>query len=103
MLSSASRNRAFALAIALPCLLTSTASGQKQVDKDLKVISAYTFTMPKYRQLMAAMVNMGKISLRDSKVAESMEDTENLSLDQTIAQYSAIPPVALDTESGVSL
>lgn len=93
MLSSASRNRAFALAIALPCLLTSTASGQKQVDKDLKVISAYTFTMPKYRQLMAAMVNMGKISLRDSKVAESMEDTENLSLDQTIAQYSAIPPV----------
>jgi hypothetical protein len=88
-----SRVRAIVLGLALPCLITSAAVGQTAADKDLKAISAYTLTMPKYKQLMTAMLNLGKAAQRDPKLAESLKDSGNLSIDQMVARYDAVPPV----------
>ena len=87
------RLRPLALALALPCLLAPAAAAQKPGDKDLKEISAYTFTLPKYKQLMTAMVNLGKAAQRDPKMAESLENSGSLTLDQMTARYGAVPPV----------
>ncbi len=86
-------SRAVLLALALPCMLTSTALGQNSGDKDLKEISAYTWTMPKYKQLMTAMMNIGKAAQRDPKMGETLEGSGNLTIDQAAARYGAVPPV----------
>jgi hypothetical protein len=86
-----SRVRVVALVLALPCLLTATAAAQKPGDKDLQAISAYTFTLPKYKQLMTAMINLGKAAQQNPSMADALEDSGNLSLDQMVARYSAVP------------
>ena len=86
------RCRAFALALVLPLLLTTIGAAQGQSDKDLKAISAYTFTMPKYRQLMKAMVNLGKAAERDPKLAATLETSGDQSLDQMAASYQRVAP-----------
>jgi hypothetical protein len=88
-----SRLRVVVLALTVPCLLTATAAAQKPGDKDLRAISAYTFTLPKYKQLMSAMLNLGKAAQRNPKMAEALEDSGNLTLDQMVARYSAVAPV----------
>jgi hypothetical protein len=88
-----SRLRSVALALAFPCLLTATAAAQKPGDKDLQAISAYTFTLPKYKQLMTAMVNLGKAAQQNLRMADALEDSGNLTLDQMVARYSAVAPV----------
>jgi len=92
MPSLASRRRAFALALAVPCLLAPTAA-QGQGDKDLKAISAYTLTMPRYRQFMNAMLNLGKAAKKDSTLGGVFENSGNLPLDQLVARYNAVPVV----------
>lgn len=87
-----SRYRALALALALPSLLTSTAAAQSSGDKDLKAISAYTLTMPKYKQLLAAMVSLGKAAQHDLKMATALDGVGNLSLDQMVARLNTVPP-----------
>jgi hypothetical protein len=89
----AARARAFALGLAVPCLLTSTAAAQGQGDKDLKAISAYTLTMPKYRQFMNAMLNLGKAAQADPHLGDALEDSGNLSIDQLTARYASVPGV----------
>ena len=100
------RARATALALALPCLFTSVAAAQAahgQGDKDLKEISAYTLTMPKYRQFMNAMVNLGKAAQADSSLGDALEDSGNLSLDQLAARYNSVPPIkAAITKAGLT-
>jgi hypothetical protein len=102
------RARATALALALPCLLTSFAAAQGhgnhgQSDKDLKEISAYTLTMPKYRQFMNAMVNLGKAAQADSSLGDALEDSGNLSIDQLAARYNSVPPIkAAITKAGMT-
>lgn len=86
------RCRALALALALPSLLTIPGAAQGPGDKDLKVISAYSFTMPKYRQLMNAMINLGKAAERDPKLAAALESSGNQSLDQMAASYERVAP-----------
>lgn len=87
------RSRAALLALALPGVWTSTALAQKSGDKDLKEISAYTWTMPKFKQLMTAMANLGKVARQDPKMASALEDSGNLTIDQSAARYGAVPPV----------
>jgi len=87
------RARAIALALAVPCLLTSAAAAQGQGDKDLKAISGYTLTMPKYRQFMNVMLNLGKAAQADSSLGGAFEDSGNLSVDQLTARYNSVPPV----------
>src|SRR5215210_3944478 len=87
-----SLSRAMVLALALPWLVPAPAAAQKPGDKDLKAISAYTLTMPKYKQFMAAMLNLGKAAQRDPKLAETFHDSGNLTIDQMVARFSAVPP-----------
>ena len=87
------RSRATMLALTLPWVLTSTAVGQQAGDKDLKQISAYTWTMPRSQQLMSAMANLGKAAKSDPKMGEALDGSGNLTIDHAAARYSAVPPV----------
>jgi hypothetical protein len=93
MPSLASRCRAFALALAVPFLFAKGAAAQGQGDKDLKAISAYTLTMPRYRQFMNAMLNVGKAAQKDSTIGAAFEGSGNLGLDQLVARYNSVPAV----------
>jgi hypothetical protein len=86
-------SRAMVLALALPGLFASTAAAQKAGDKDLKEISAYTWTMPKFKQLMTAIANLGKAAKDDPKMGGALGDAGNLTIDQAAARYGAVPPV----------
>lgn len=99
----AARARATALAFAIPCLLPATATAQDQGDKDLKAISAYTLTMPKYRQFTGAMVNMAKAAQADPSLENAIENSGELSLDELIARYNSVPPLkAAITKAGMT-
>ena len=67
-------------------------AAQGQADKDLKAISAYTFTLPKYKQLMTAMVNLGNAAKVDPKVAGALEGSGNLSLDEMTMRLQSLAP-----------
>jgi hypothetical protein len=98
-----SRPHAIALALAVPCLLTSAAAAQGQGDKDLKAISAYTLTMPKYRQFMNAMLNLGKAAQADPGLGDALENSGDLSIDQLAARYNSVPSVkAAITKAGMT-
>ena len=81
------------IALAVSCLLPAAAGAQSSGDKDLKEISSYTWTMPKFKQLMTAMQNLGKAAQADPKMGEALEDSGNLTLDQAAARFNAVPPV----------
>lgn len=99
----AARARAIALALAMPCLLTSAAAAQGHGDKDLKAISAYSLTMPKYHQFMNVMLNLGKAAQADSSLGDAFESSGNLSIDQLAARYNSVPPVkAAITKAGMT-
>ena len=86
------RSRVPLLALALAWVWTSTAVAQKPGDKDLKEISAHTWTMPKAKKLMAAMLNLGMAAKNNPTLVETMEGSGNLTLDQTAARFDAVPP-----------
>ena len=86
------RCRAIVLALVLPFLLAPAAAAQGQADKDLKAISAYTFTLPKYKQLMTAMLNLGNAAKADPKVAGALEGSGNLSLDEMTMRLQSLAP-----------
>ena len=44
---------------------STTVAAQRAGDNDLKEISAYTWTKPKFKQLMTAMANLGKAAMSD--------------------------------------
>jgi hypothetical protein len=99
----AARARALALGLAVPCLLASPAAAQGQGDKDLKAISAYTFTMPKYRQFMNAMLNLGQAAQADPSLGDALENSGDLSIDQLTARYNSVPSVkAAITKAGMT-
>jgi hypothetical protein len=47
--------------------------------------------MPKYKQFMNAMLNLGKAAQRDSTIGGALEDSGNLTLDQSVARIEAVP------------
>jgi hypothetical protein len=85
------RSRAIAPALALIGLFAAPLPAAAQADKDIKAITAYTFTMPKYKQLLAAYIHLGKAAQRDAGLGRAMEGSGDLSLDQMVARYDAIP------------
>ena len=92
MLFHSTRLRAGGLALAVPCLLAVPVSAQqKAATGDLREISAYTFTMPKFKRLMTAMLNLGKAVQADSSMVVKLDDMSNLSVDQSVARYAAVP------------
>ena len=97
--------RAILLALLAPFALAQPAAAQV-ADKDLAAISAYTLTMPRYKQYLAASQNLSDAAAADPEFSE-MAGPENLSLDQVIAKISAIPRPRMrsprpDSRSGTS-
>jgi hypothetical protein len=92
MMTSLALRSAFSLMLAAPFTI-STASAQAADDKDSKAVSSYTLTMPKYKKLMQAMVNIGKAAQKDTALASAIEDSGNKSLDQMTAALNAKPPI----------
>jgi hypothetical protein len=73
-------------------LLASPASAQGQGDKDLKAISGYSLTMPKYKQMMTAMLNLGKAAQQNPNISAALENSADGTLDQMTARLDAVPP-----------
>jgi hypothetical protein len=98
------RHHGFLPALVAPLLLHQAATAQSRGDKDLAAISAYTLTMPKYRQYLAASINLAKAAADNPDLAKSAEGSGNLSIDQLVAKYDGVPPVKnAITRSGLSL
>jgi hypothetical protein len=85
------RCRTFAALSLVSALMTSTASAQSQGDKDLKAISGYTLTMPKYKQMMTAMLNLGKAAQQNPGISAALENSADATLDQMIGRLNAVP------------
>jgi hypothetical protein len=75
----------------IAALVVSTASAQNKGDKDLKAISGYTLSMPKYKQMTTAMLNLGKAAQKDPGISGALESSGEATLDQMIARLNAVP------------
>jgi hypothetical protein len=83
--------RAGVPALVLLCLVATSSVGQAHGNSDLREISAYTLTMPKYKQLIAAMLNLGKAAQADPSVGGALEGSGNLTVDQATARLVSVP------------
>jgi hypothetical protein len=83
--------RAGVPALALLCLLATPSVSRAQANSDLREISAYTLTMPKYKQLIAAMLNLGKAAQADPAVGGALEGSGNLTVEQATARLGSVP------------
>lgn len=89
--TSARLHAAFAsvmLTIAVPA-----ASAQASADPDLKAISTYTLTMPKYQQYLDANVNIAKAASENPQLAGQLDGYGDKSLSEQIKLLDGIPPV----------
>jgi hypothetical protein len=78
--------------LALP-LAAAPAAAQSQTDADLKAISAYTLTMPKYKQYLDASVNVANAAAKDPSLEARFEDFGNKSLAEQIKVMDGVPQV----------
>jgi ABC-type sugar transport system substrate-binding protein len=78
--------------LALP-LAAAPAAAQSQADADLKAISAYTLTMPKYQQYLDASVNVAKAAAKDPTLEARFEDFGNKSLSEQIKVMDGVPQI----------
>ena len=78
--------------LALP-LAAAPAAAQSQADADLKAISAYTLTMPKYKQYLDASVNVANAAAKDPSLEARFEDFGNKSLAEQIKVMDGVPQV----------
>ena len=83
--------RAGVPALILSCLMAAPSVSLAQANSDLREISAYTLTMPKYKQLINAMLNLGKAAQAEPSVGGALEGSGNLTLDQATARLGAVP------------
>jgi len=85
--------RATATALAALIATIVATSAQAQGDADLKAISAYSLSMPRYKQYLAAMLSLRQAAESDPSIGESMGDSGNLSIDQIATRYNRHPAV----------
>jgi hypothetical protein len=83
------RGHAIFLALFAPFALAQPVAAQA-ADKDLAEISAYTLTMPKYQQYLAATQNLTEAAAANPE--STMEGPGSASIDEIVAKISAIPP-----------
>lgn len=83
--------RATALAALIATVVATSARAQARGNADLKAISAYSLSMPRYRQYLAAMLSLRQAAESDPSIGESMGDSSNLSIDQMAARYNRHP------------
>jgi hypothetical protein len=87
------RAHAARLAILVLPLAAEPAAAQSQTDADLKAISAYTLTMPKYKQYLDASVNVAKAAAKDPTLEAKFEDFGNKSLSEQIKAMEGVPQI----------
>jgi hypothetical protein len=91
-LKSRLRVQAARLAIAaLP--FAAPVAAQSQADADLKAISAYTLTMPKYQQYLDASVNVAAAAAKDPAIAGNSEGFGNKSLSEQVKVMDGLPQI----------
>jgi hypothetical protein len=85
--------RAAPLAL-LALLVTGPAAlAQAQGDADLKAISSYTLTMPKYKQYLDATVNMANVAAKNPQLVQRLEGYGNQSLAEQVKLLDGVPQV----------
>jgi hypothetical protein len=91
-LSSRLRVQAARLAVvALP--FAAPAAAQSQADADLKAISAYALTMPKYQQYLDASVNVAAAAAKDPALQAKFEGFGNKSLSEQVKVMDGLPQI----------
>jgi hypothetical protein len=92
-LSSRLRAHAALLAaVALP-FAAAPAAGQSQADADLKTISAYALTMPRYKQYLDASVNVATAAAKEPSLQARFEDFGDKSLSEQIKVMDGMPQI----------
>jgi hypothetical protein len=91
-MSSLSR-RVCTHAVALIALSLPAAVAEAQSDADLKVVSATTLTMPKYKQYLDATVNLANVLAKDPGISDRMDDMSNKSIAEQVKTFDSEPQV----------
>ena len=91
-LSTSLRARAAQLAL-LTLPLAAPASAQTPADDDLKAVSAYTLTMPKYKRYLDATVNLANMAVKNPKLAQRLDGVGNKSLAEQVKVLQGVPEV----------
>ena len=92
-LSSRLRAHAARLAVVALPFATAPAAGQSQADADLKAISAYALTMPRYKQYLDASVNVATAAAKDPGLKAKFEDFGNKSLSEQVKVMDGLPQI----------
>lgn len=77
-----------ALSLAAPAV-----SAQSQADADLKAVSAYTLTMPKYKQFLDATVNLANAAVKNPQLAQGLEGVGNKSVAEQVKALEGVPQI----------
>ena len=86
-------SRALLLAVLTLPLGARVVAAQAQADADLKAITAYTLTMPKYQQYLDATVNLANAAAKNPDLAARLDNFGNKSLAEQVKLLDGIPPV----------
>ena len=78
--------------LALP-LAAAPAAAQGQGDPDLKAVTAYTLTMPKYKQYLEASVNIANAVAKDTSVLPRLNAYGNKPMAEQIKVLDGIPVI----------
>lgn len=87
------RGRAVPVATLALLLAAPAASAQSQADVDLKAITAYSLTMPKYQQYLDATVNMANAVAQNPELAQRLDGYANGSLAEQGKLLEGLPQV----------
>jgi hypothetical protein len=68
-----------------------TAALTQDADPDTKAYSSYQLTMPKYKKYLAATMNLMNASQQKPAVAEALENSLTLSIDEAVAALNRVP------------
>jgi hypothetical protein len=93
MSSLSSRARTHAFTVLALSLTSTVATAQSQADADLKAISGYTLTMPKYKQYLDATVNLANVAVKDERLMGRMEGFGNKPMAEQIKLLDGVPQV----------
>jgi hypothetical protein len=82
-----------ALCLVAAPLAAVPAAAQAGSQGDLAVISSYPLSMPRYRQYLAAMLNLVDAAKTSPAVGDVFENSGSLSLDEMVARFDKAPGV----------